>query len=84
MYKRQRYEYGSTSTALDGVGIDDLDPQWTKGRARYSGALTFWATEFSRMRWQVSVDRPAWLSQPIYASFVALEVVVGAHGAHKF
>lgn len=79
-----RYEYGSTSTAIDGVGSDDLDPAWTKGRARYSGALTFWATEFSRMRWQVSVDRPAWLAQPIFASFVALEVVVGAHGAHKF
>ncbi len=78
-----RYEYGGASRGPTGV-VDDLDPDWTGGRHRVAAALTFWPTEFSRLRLQGQVDRPAWLADPIYAAFLALELSVGVHGAHKF
>lgn len=74
-----RYEFGS---APDEAG-DDLDPEWTDDRQRFSGALTFWPSEFSRIRAQGSYDLPGW-RDGIWAAFLALEVSVGAHGAHKF
>jgi hypothetical protein len=80
-----RYEYGSPAKDGDGMtGLDDLDPDWTSGRHRVSANLTFWPTEFSRLRLQGSVDDAGWLADPIYAGFLALELSIGAHGAHKF
>jgi hypothetical protein len=80
-----RYEYGSAAEAtVGGDVVDDLDPEWTRARHRVSGNLTFWPTEFSRLRAQVSVDDPRWLPDPIVAGFLALELVIGAHGAHHF
>lgn len=76
-----RYEYGSRTF---GDVADDLDPYWTGARHRVSANVTFWPTEFSRIRLQGSADAPAWLSKPTYAAMLALEVVVGTHGAHKF
>jgi hypothetical protein len=73
-----RYEYGS------GMPGDYLDPEWTGDRQRYTANVTFWPSEFSRLRLQGSVDRPAWLPTPTYAAFLAVEFVVGAHGAHAF
>jgi hypothetical protein len=73
-----RYEYGS------GVPGDYLDPDWVGERQRVSANVTFWPTEFSRIRLQGSMDRPAWRPQPIYATFLTFEVLTGAHGAHKF
>jgi hypothetical protein len=80
-----RYEHGSP--AVD-ASFDDapdyLDPEWDSGRTRVSLNTTFWPTEFSRLRLQGSVDMPEWESEPIWATFLALEVVTGAHGAHQF
>jgi hypothetical protein len=80
-----RYEYGSP--AVD-ASFDDapdyLDPEWDAGRTRVSVNTTFWPTEFSRLRLQGSVDMPEWEPEPIWATFLALEVVTGAHGAHPF
>jgi hypothetical protein len=80
-----RYEYGSP--AVD-VGFDEvpdyLDPEWQGGRTRVSLDTTFWPTEFSRLRLQGSADVPEWANEPIWATFLALEVVIGAHGAHAF
>jgi hypothetical protein len=73
-----RWEYGSAAD-----GTDPLDPDWTEARQRASLALTFWPTEFSRLRAQGSVDLPAW-QDPIWAVFLAMELTVGAHGAHAF
>jgi len=73
-----RYEVG---TGSDG---DDLDPAWVDDRHRVSVNLTFWPTEFSRLRLQGSVDDPTWQAHPIWAAFLAAEFTVGAHGAHKF
>jgi hypothetical protein len=80
-----RYEYGSP--AVD-AGFDEapdyLDPEWDAGRTRASINTTFWPTELSRLRLQGSVDMPEWETAPIWATFIALEVVTGAHGAHQF
>jgi hypothetical protein len=80
-----RYEYGSP--ALDSSGdvfaSDPLDPQWTKSRQRITGNLTFWPSEFSRLRLQASRDLPG-VRSGIWAAFLAVELVTGAHGAHVF
>ena len=52
-------------------------------RQRYTASLTFWPSEFSRLRLQSSVDRPGW-RDAIWAGFLTLEVAVGAHAAHAF
>jgi hypothetical protein len=80
-----RYEYGSP--VYDGqwhATQDSLDPKWTEGRQRIAANTTFFPSEFSRLRLQGSVDLPDWRPQPIWAVFLALEVAIGAHGAHAF
>ncbi|MCC6751682.1 MAG: zinc-regulated TonB-dependent outer membrane receptor [Deltaproteobacteria bacterium] len=72
-----RYEY------VTGNPGDDLDPEWTGLRQRASGNLTFWPSEFSRLRLQYDYDRPWWRGS-FHAVLLALELVIGAHGAHKF
>ncbi len=71
-----RYELGTGDP-------DDLDPEWTSIRYRYTGNVTFWPSEFSRLRAQVSVDVPTW-QDPIWAAFLQAEFSIGAHGAHAF
>jgi hypothetical protein len=80
-----RYEYGSPAYDLAGDRAPDpLDPEQTAERHRGTTAVTFWPTEFSRLRAQGSVDLPAWRDEPIWAAMFAMEVVVGSHGAHRF
>jgi hypothetical protein len=79
-----RYEYGTPARRGSLVVSDPLDPEWTTDRSRYAAAITFWPTEFSRLRAQVQVDDAGWLSAPTYAAFLTLELSVGVHGAHKF
>ena len=80
----QRWSTAARYDFATGVANDYLDPEWTRARHRGSADLTFYPTEFSRLRLQGSVDRPLWLHSPIWASFLALEVAIGAHGAHQF
>ncbi|MCC7538254.1 MAG: zinc-regulated TonB-dependent outer membrane receptor [Deltaproteobacteria bacterium] len=80
-----RHDYGSPPYGQNGEATaDDLDPEWTDHRHRATWALTFWPTEFSRIRLQSSLDVPTWRETPIFAAFLALELVAGAHGAHSF
>jgi hypothetical protein len=80
-----RYEHGSPVWDLDGSRTQDyLDPAWDGHRHRGSASLTYWPTEFSRLRVQGSSDVAAWLDEPIWAVFLQAEVVTGAHGAHTF
>ncbi len=79
-----RYELGTPARDEDGAAGDDLDPEWVRARHRASVNLTFWPTEFSRLRAQGGVDLPRWREEPIWSVFLALELTVGAHGAHKF
>jgi hypothetical protein len=80
-----RYEYGSPTYDLAGDRIaGGLDPEWTSHRHRAGASVTFWPTEFSRLRLQGSSDMPGWRERPIWAAFLAAEFTVGAHGAHAF
>ncbi|WNG38310.1 zinc-regulated TonB-dependent outer membrane receptor [Archangium violaceum] len=80
-----RYEFGSPTRNQGGSLADDpLDPEWTANRQRLSANVTFWPTEFSRLRLQGATDRIGWRDRPDYSVFLALEVVMGAHGAHSF
>jgi hypothetical protein len=80
-----RYEHGSPSWNQAGAaGEDDLDPFWKAHRQRLTANLTFWPTEFSRLRLQGSSDLLGWNDRVNWALFVAAEFVVGAHGAHTF
>jgi len=80
-----RYEFGTAARAQDGrIANDPLDPEWTDTRQRISASITFWPTEFSRLRLQAATDRAGWRDEPDYSAFLTLEAVVGAHGAHAF
>lgn len=80
-----RWEHGTPARGLGGeVAADDLDPEWTSARHRAAVSLTFWPTEFSRFRAQLSADVPTWLDDPIWAGFLTAELVAGAHGSHDF
>lgn len=65
------------------LGTPDED-ELPENRYRGAASLTFWPTEFSRIRAQGSIDVPRWLDEPIYAAFLAAEFSIGAHGAHAF
>jgi hypothetical protein len=78
-----RYEYGSPARGRDGdVASDPLDPDWTEGRTRIAANVTHYPSEFSRVRLQGSRDFG--LGEPVWAGFLALELMIGAHGAHAF
>ncbi len=80
-----RWEYGAPARGLDGEVVDDtLDPAWTADRHRLSTSLTFWPTEFSRLRLQGASDLVGWRESPDWSAMLAFEFNVGAHGAHAF
>jgi len=80
-----RYEFGSPAVGLGGEkGLDPLDPEWVAERQRVALNATFWPSEFSRLRLQGSYDAPGWLDRGVWATFLAVELVAGAHGAHTF
>jgi hypothetical protein len=80
-----RYEHGSPVWALTGRNPSDyLDLYWTDHRHRASANVTFWPSEFSRIRLQGSADVIGWERRTVGAVFLAFEVLVGAHGAHRF
>lgn len=70
--------------SVTGTANDPLDPEWTGGRQRASANVTYWPSEFSRIRLQGSADLRRWVPEPTYAAFLAFETVIGAHGAHVF
>jgi hypothetical protein len=80
-----RYEFGTPAHDEHGhVANDPLDPEWTEPRQRVSANITFWPTEFSRLRLQGAADVVGWRERTDYSAFLNFEVVVGAHGAHAF
>lgn len=79
-----RYEFGSAAYGLDGVVVDPLDPEWLTPRHRVAANVTFWPTEFSRIRLQAGSDVPTWRAEPTWSLMLAFEFAVGAHGAHTF
>ena len=79
-----RWEAGWRTDWSTGLADDPLDATWTGARLRHAAQVTFYPSHFSRLRAQVSVDRPSWLPEPIYGATLALETLIGAHGAHNF
>jgi hypothetical protein len=80
----QRWATAVRYDFVSGMNSDPLDPDWTGNRDRESADITFYPSEFSRIRVQGSRDNPTYRPDPILAAFLALEVAVGAHGAHAF
>lgn len=80
-----RWEYGGPARGLQGEVVDDtLDPEWTADRHRVSTNVTFWPTEYSRLRLQGASDVVGWRERPDWSAMLAFEFNVGAHGAHAF
>lgn len=78
------WSLGARYELVGGVANDPAAPEWTGDRQRATAQVTWWASEFSRLRLQGSADMPSWRSGPVYAVFLTSELVVGAHGAHAF
>ncbi len=79
-----RWEVGGRTELGSGVTDDPLDPAWTGKRHRHTVQLTYYPSHFARLRLQGSLDMPSWRPEPIYACMLALETVIGAHGAHSY
>jgi len=82
-----RFEFGTPEQTTDSGTVPRpfyLDPEWTADRQRYSAALTFFPSEFSRLRIQGEADTPQWQSSVGWAGFFAVELIAGAHGAHQY
>jgi len=69
----------------DSKFTDDFERQ---SRARISANLTWYPTEFSKIRLQYNHD---WLKENFFFSdreadsvFLQFEFILGSHGAHKF
>lgn len=67
-------------TIATGSGTD-LD---TARRWRYSPVVTFYPTEFSRLRFQYDNDQPQNFTKTQHALIFQFEALIGSHGAHKF
>ena len=79
----RRWAAAARYEVVGGLEHDPLDAKWTETRQRLSANVTFWPTEFSRLRLQYAYDLPGWRAG-YHAVILALEFSVGAHGAHKF
>ncbi len=79
-----RWEAGWRTDWGTGVSGDPLDASWTGQRTRHAAQLSFYPSHFSRVRLQLSADVPSWRQEPIYGAVLALETLIGDHGAHNF
>jgi len=62
---------------------DPADPR-TGDRRRFSANLSYYPSEFSKIRLQYNDDRSDDLADPIHAVFLQYEFTIGAHAAHSF
>ncbi|HET6150618.1 MAG TPA: hypothetical protein VFH68_23970, partial [Polyangia bacterium] len=63
---------------------DCVDGAFTADLQRISANITFWPTEFSRLRLQGATTLPGGGGDPQWSVLTAFEFAVGAHGAHAF
>ena len=80
-----RYDWTDPKAApvQTAVAIGGADPD-TAQRWRISPVITFYPTEFSKLRLQYDYDKPADLAYAQQAVHLEFEILMGAHGAHKF
>jgi hypothetical protein len=67
----------------DFAGGDAADPL-RDDRRRWTGDVTFYPSEFSKLRLQVDRDRSQALGEEFTSLFLQFEYLYGAHGGHKF
>ncbi|MFQ5580755.1 MAG: hypothetical protein ACE5FZ_09085, partial [Nitrospiria bacterium] len=78
---KRRWVAGVRFGSADATRPDD--PR-TGDRWRISPNLTFYPSEFSKIRLQYNFDQSDDLNDPIQAVFVQYEFLIGAHAAHTF
>lgn len=83
-----RYDYAHGQPDDFGRGesayVTTRDPERDL-RQRVSGVLTFYPSEFSKIRAQYNFDHAQFLANHVaHSVYVQAEVLIGAHGAHKF
>jgi hypothetical protein len=88
-----QWELALRVEGVTGVLDDPLDPEWTGLRTRTSVQATYYPSHFSRIRLQGAYGTPGdglspahetLITDPVWSCFIALEFLVGAHGAHQF
>jgi hypothetical protein len=81
---RRGWTVGLRAELADGTGGDaDLDPLRDR-RTRGSAALTWYPSEFSKVRLQVNRDDSESLDKRAVSVWLQVEILLGTHGAHKF
>jgi ABC-type Mn2+/Zn2+ transport system permease subunit len=78
---RRRWVAGVRYDAFDGG--DAADPL-RDDRERWATNLTFYPSEFSKLRLQYNRDRSQALGDDLSSLFLQFEFLYGAHGGHKF
>lgn len=67
----------------DDSAFDDLDPEERGNRTRLSPNMTWYPTEFSKLRFQYNYDHGEEFGDE-HSVWLQLELLLGAHAAHKF
>jgi hypothetical protein len=82
-----RYERAWGEDAAFGSGDAAYDTQTDPlrdSRQRYSAVLSYYPSEFSKLRLQYNYDRAQFIGEAAHSAFLQFEILFGAHGAHKF
>lgn len=80
----KEWSTGARQEWVTGAYGDPVDPEWTGTRERSSLQLTYTPSHFSRLRLQGARDVVEGRASPVWAAFLALELVAGSHGAHGY
>lgn len=83
-----RYDYArGEKLAFDGAGVSydsETDPARDL-RQRITGVVTFYPSEFSKLRLQYAYDRAQFLPRSdAHSVYLQAEILFGVHGAHRF
>ncbi len=83
-----RYDHArgeEVSFSSPGVSYASSADSFQDRRSRGSAALTYYPSEFSKIRLQYSYDRAQFLiEEDAHSIYLQVEIMFGAHGAHKF
>lgn len=63
---------------------DNRDDPLRDARHRASANLTYYPSEFSKIRLQANMDEADHLEDEDFSVWIQVEILFGAHGAHKF
>jgi hypothetical protein len=74
----------AASFALPEGSYDTRQDPLRDSRQRYSAVLSYYPSEFSKLRLQYDYDRAQFLAEGAHSAFLQFEILFGAHGAHKF